>query len=59
MLAVLPTMHFGWGLGTLAGAVRFGAPVAALEHLARPDKPAVAAAEAEPVFAPSLHEQAG
>ena len=25
MLAVLPTMHFGWGLGTLAGAVRFGA----------------------------------
>ena len=32
LLAVLPTMHLGWGLGTLAGFARFGPPVAAIRH---------------------------
>jgi succinoglycan biosynthesis protein ExoA len=63
LLAVLPTMHFGWGLGTLAGMLRFGPPVSALATLVgraeRPD--AAVTGEARPadgadgVYAPSLH----
>jgi succinoglycan biosynthesis protein ExoA len=57
LAVVLPTMHLGWGFGTLAGALRFGPPMAALEQLAgRP--PDAAADSAEPVYAPSLHERA-
>ena len=33
LCAVLPTMHFGWGFGTLAGALRFGPPLQALAYL--------------------------
>jgi succinoglycan biosynthesis protein ExoA len=53
--AVLPTMHLGWGLGTLVGMLRFGPPISALGHLA--GMSAVTAADgAESVYAPSLHE---
>jgi succinoglycan biosynthesis protein ExoA len=33
LLAVLPIMHLGWGFGTLAGALKFGPPFAALARL--------------------------
>lgn len=55
LLAVLPTMHLGWGFGTLAGVLRFGPPWTALTSASR------AASRAEPrraraadVYAPSL-----
>ncbi len=54
LLLVLPAMHLGWGLGTLAGMVRFGPPLAAFASLlGRPGRPL----EEEPagaVYAPSL-----
>jgi succinoglycan biosynthesis protein ExoA len=58
LLAVLPTMHLGWGVGTLAGMVRFGPPLSALGHLAGIWANASAKDGAESVYAPSLHEQA-
>jgi succinoglycan biosynthesis protein ExoA len=30
LVAVLPTMHLAWGLGTIVGMMRFGVPVAAI-----------------------------
>jgi len=54
LVAVLPTMHLGWGFGTLVGMARFGLPVAALANalgLAGAGEPSRAA---EPVYAPSL-----
>jgi succinoglycan biosynthesis protein ExoA len=54
LVAVLPTMHLGWGFGTLVGMARFGPPVAALANalgLAGAGEPSRAA---EPVYAPSL-----
>jgi glycosyltransferase involved in cell wall biosynthesis len=65
LLGVLPTMHLGWGFGTLAGAAKFGPPFAALARLfglgreAGPASGADAAFAdaAEGVHAPSLHEQ--
>jgi glycosyltransferase involved in cell wall biosynthesis len=54
LLLVLPTMHFGWGFGTLAGVLRFGLPIAALRHVAGwPGS--TAEDDVEPVYAPSLH----
>ena len=53
LLAVLPTMHFSWGVGTLVGMARFGPPTSAFAqllgstHAPRP----VAAGD---VYAPSL-----
>jgi succinoglycan biosynthesis protein ExoA len=57
LLAVLPAMHFGWGLGTLAGMLRFGPPFAAFAQLlGYTDAPQPGAVHAEePVHAPSLH----
>ncbi|HEX4564201.1 MAG TPA: hypothetical protein VH115_07060, partial [Solirubrobacteraceae bacterium] len=55
LLAVLPTMHLGWGFGTLAGMVRFGPPIAAIGRvlgISAPPRPSDDAA----VHAPSLHE---
>jgi succinoglycan biosynthesis protein ExoA len=57
LLAVLPIIHLGWGLGTLVGAVRFGPPVAALGRITGWAPGTVTAVDAEPVYAPSLHEQ--
>lgn len=63
LLVVLPTMHLGWGFGTLVGALRFGVPTEALVQLAlaRPRGRAgeTAAEQAERVYAPSLHGRAG
>jgi succinoglycan biosynthesis protein ExoA len=57
LLAVLPTMHFGWGVGTLVGAVRFGPPIAALGHVAGlPDAAIDGSSGPTDVYAPSLHE---
>jgi glycosyltransferase involved in cell wall biosynthesis len=58
LLAVLPTMHFGWGLGTLAGMVRFGPPFGAFARLAGRAAPADDAEAGERVYAPSLHGEA-
>lgn len=57
LLAVLPTMHFGWGLGTIVGMFRFGAPVAAFASLvgASGSSSDAGGAEADGVYAPSLH----
>lgn len=57
LLVVLPVMHLGWGFGTLVGALRFGAPVAALEQAAGRPARAAAADDVEHVYAPSLHER--
>jgi GT2 family glycosyltransferase len=52
---VLAIMHFAYGLGMLAGAIRHGPPLAALASLAGADRLAEAVAPApESVFAPSL-----
>ena len=56
LLAVLPTMHFGWGLGTLAGMVRFGPPVSAFATLLGRAQPA-SGADADGVYAPSLRRE--
>jgi succinoglycan biosynthesis protein ExoA len=58
MLAVLPTMHLSWGFGTLAGAARFGAPVAAFRHLLGRAPGAHAVEPDDGVFAPSLRKSA-
>jgi glycosyltransferase involved in cell wall biosynthesis len=55
LLAVLPTMHFGWGLGTIAGMLRFGAPVSAFASLLGRVPQPTAADRADGVYAPSLH----
>jgi succinoglycan biosynthesis protein ExoA len=56
LIAVLPTMHLGWGFGTLAGMLRFGPPLAALAELMGGGAPARKdASREEPVYAPSLH----
>jgi succinoglycan biosynthesis protein ExoA len=52
---VLAIMHFAYGLGMLAGAMRHGPPLAALASVAGADRLAEAIAPArESVFAPSL-----
>jgi succinoglycan biosynthesis protein ExoA len=56
LLAVLPTMHFGWGFGTLAGMFRFGPPLTALASLLGRPREADADASADRVYAPSLHD---
>jgi succinoglycan biosynthesis protein ExoA len=56
LLAVLPTMHLSWGFGTLAGAARFGAPIAAFGHLLGRAPGADAAGPDDGVFAPSLRK---
>ena len=58
LLAVLPAMHFGWGLGTLVGMVRFGAPVSAFAGLVAGAAPSQAQPQ-DGVYAPSLHDRAG
>jgi succinoglycan biosynthesis protein ExoA len=55
LLAVLPTMHLGWGFGTLAGIARFGPPLAALRRVAGMGDES-AGEEAGEVYAPSLHD---
>jgi succinoglycan biosynthesis protein ExoA len=61
LVAVLPTMHLGWGFGTLVGTLRFGAPLAALRQAAGAgqDAPATTTEGADGVYAPSLHDRAG
>ncbi len=54
LLVVLPAMHLGWGLGTLAGMLRFGPPLSAFASLVRSaGQPAVDEAPGD-VYAPSL-----
>ena len=55
LLVVLPAMHFGWGFGTLAGMLRFGAPLSALARLAGCSDGSTVEDDAERVYAPSLH----
>jgi glycosyltransferase involved in cell wall biosynthesis len=57
LVVVLPTMHFGWGFGTLTGILRFGPPIRALLHLAGAASGPGAADNEEPVYAPSLHAE--
>jgi succinoglycan biosynthesis protein ExoA len=64
LLGVLPAMHLGWGLGTLAGVVRFGPPIAALARLVgrSGSTRGAAAPDAEgqdAVYAPSLRREEG
>lgn len=47
-------MHVGWGLGTLAGMLRFGAPVAAFAHVLGREERSSEATGDEDVYAPSL-----
>ncbi len=61
LVVVLPAMHFGWGFGTLAGALRFGPPLPALARLigrgnGTTERAEAERDEAEPVYAPSLHD---
>lgn len=56
MLGVLPTMHFSWGVGMLAGAARFGLPLPALRRLAARAGAPDASEETGEVYAPSLRE---
>jgi succinoglycan biosynthesis protein ExoA len=54
LLAVLPAMHLGWGLGTIAGMLRFGLPTSALAGLVRdPGQPPEPPTPGD-VYAPSL-----
>jgi len=55
--AVLATMHFAWGIGTLRGSARFGPPWQAIlkATLGRPGL-ATDAVVAGPVFSPSLSD---
>jgi succinoglycan biosynthesis protein ExoA len=55
LLAVLPAMHLGWGLGTLAGMLRFGPPVSAFARLLGHAEPPSGDAADDRVYAPSLH----
>jgi hypothetical protein len=57
LLGVLPAMHFGWGLGTLAGMLRFGLPLSALARLLGRGDGSNGQSEAEPVHAPSLRDE--
>jgi succinoglycan biosynthesis protein ExoA len=56
LLVVLPAMHLGWGLGTLAGMFRFGPPISALARLVGGAEPPVAD-DAGDIYAPSLHDE--
>ncbi len=53
--SVLPTMHFAWGFGTLAGMLRFGLPSGALARSLGMRVTAESAGDADEVYAPSLH----
>jgi hypothetical protein len=55
LAAVLPTMHLGWGFGTLVGMARFGPPVAAFARVLGLSDGGAAAHEPGPVYAPSLY----
>ena len=55
LLAVLPAMHLGWGVGTLAGMLRFGPPVAAFTRLLGQAEAPSGGAAGDRVYAPSLH----
>ena len=55
LLAVLPTMHLGWGFGTLAGMFRFGLPIAAIRSALGAGAPSPPDTDGT-VYAPSLHE---
>jgi succinoglycan biosynthesis protein ExoA len=57
LLAVLPAMHLGWGVGTLAGMFRFGPPLAAFAGLVRASASTPHAAAADGVYAPSLRDE--
>jgi succinoglycan biosynthesis protein ExoA len=61
LLAVLPTMHLGWGFGTLAGVARFGPPVAAIRQaIARGSRNVPSRPDGRvSVYAPSLHDSSG
>jgi len=60
LLAVLPAMHLGWGLGTLVGALRFGPPLEAFAGLVQSaPAPAAATPASEGVYAPSLQGEGG
>ena len=56
VLAVLPAMHFAWGVGSLAGMLRFGVPVGAVATLLGADASAADERVEEDVYAPSLHD---
>ena len=58
LLAVLPTMHLGWGFGTLAGMARFGPPIAAIRRVLGLGAPPLPKDDGA-VHAPSLHERGG
>ncbi|MHB8235173.1 MAG: glycosyltransferase [Solirubrobacteraceae bacterium] len=55
LMGVLPVMHFGWGVGTLVGMLRFGPPLAALARLIGRGGAVADAGDGELVHAPSLH----
>ncbi len=59
LLAVLPAMHLGWGVGTLVGMSRFGPPFAAFAALVRGAPAVPHGAAADGVYAPSLHGEGG
>ncbi len=59
LVAILPIMHLGWGLGTLAGVLRFGAPLSALAGIAGLPSAAPAGVTDEATFAPSLQGSGG
>jgi glycosyltransferase involved in cell wall biosynthesis len=61
LLAVVPTMHFAWGAGVLAGIARFGLPIAAVAQALRGGGAPTRASGREDlgqdgVYAPSLHD---
>jgi succinoglycan biosynthesis protein ExoA len=56
VVAVLPTMHFAWGIGALAGMLRFGPPTGALLSALGREAPAAGDRAEEGVYAPSLHD---
>ena len=57
LAAVLPTMHFAWGFGTLVGVLRFGVPVQALARSVGIRVTAQSARDVRDVYAPSLHDR--
>jgi succinoglycan biosynthesis protein ExoA len=58
LLAVLPTMHFSWGVGTLVGMARFGPPLSAFATLLGSARAPRHLAAGE-VYAPSLRGREG
>ena len=55
LLSVLPTMHLGWGFGTLAGVLRFGPPRPTISPARDAASPSSSwRASAAGVYAPSL-----